>query len=369
MMIAEINTVFPFATATAEPKGFSKKVQEVDAMETKEMTREVDSALHLLGSKQDIVFTNHRLYRNKEEWQLAVFDGHGKDTKRQNPSTGKFEPHNITLLLIQELIDCGEMDEILQMDIYGEEDPALIIQHKIADCCAKYDRDIVGGSTMSLVQITHDFATQQVTVNVLTVGDSPVTIFCNGEKVLEPAVHDHTNSAEVARLTGLYPNFSLTDGSSFEILDEHTICAAPSKYIKVNGRQLAMTQALGHMDYRNPYTAYRNDVKCREGIFTIRPEKHTMVFAETDELNIKVFSDGVGDIMNTKFDLDAELFKSANATEIAEFAKARWEQPWDAVNKEHYINTHDKSTVERHRQLFGNTADDISCASWIQKEL
>ena len=367
----EMTNVFAISsTEVAEPKDSENGSAslEQEAMDTKHMMRAMDSATHLLGSKQDIVFTDYQDSAEKEEWVMAVFDGHGKDVKRTNPATGKIESHNITLLLIQELIESGEMREILKGDIYGEEDPATIIQHKIADCCMKYDRDIVGGSTMSMVQISHDFSTKKITVNVLTVGDSPVVIHRNGEKIFESAIHDAANVAEIDRLFRIHPDFSLTDSRTFEVLDDHTVCSVPAKYIKIHGRELAMTQSLGHMDYRNPYTAYRAEVKCRKGIFEIAPEKQRFVFDETDEINIKGFSDGVSDVMILKSAKDQAILREANAVETAEFAKARWQQPWDAVNKGHYINADDPSIVKRQLHLFGNTADDVCCVCWIQKE-
>jgi len=364
-----MNTVFEF-TATAEPKDSSSSEQFTaeEAMDTKHMLRSVDSAVHLLGSKQDLIHTSHRSSIGGDTWVIAAFDGHGNDLENVNPLTGKREPHNLTLQLLQELKASGELDEILLQDIYGKEDPALIIQHKIADLCLKYDREVYGGSTMSMAQIHHDYASKKITVQLLMVGDSPIVVYRNGEKVLEPTIHDYTNTAEINRLSSIHRHVEITPSAAFEILDEDSICAAPAKYVKINGRQLSVTQALGHMDYKNPYTSYKREVRCREGIYAISPDKFTLEFDETDEINIKIFSDGVGDIINAKIEHDAALLQRGTATELAGFAKERWEKPWDAVNRQEYNAAVDKRTISRHRQLFGNTADDVCCVSWIQKE-
>jgi len=363
------NTVFRFnaGVAVAESKGIEPK-DGIEAMDSKHMLRTVDSAVFLLGSKQDMIHTCHRSSIEGDTWIIAAFDGHGNDVDNVNPLTGKREPHNLTLQLLQELKTSGELDEILLQDIYGKEDPALIIQHKVADLCAKYDREVVGGSTMSMAQIHHDYASKKITVQLLMVGDSPIVVYRNGEKVLEPTIHDYTNTAEINRLSSIHRRVEITPSASFEILDEDSICAAPSKYVKINGRQLSVTQALGHMDYRNPYTCYNREVKCREGIYAVSPDKFTLEFNETDEINIKIFSDGVGDIINAKLEQDAALLQRGTATELATFAKERWEKPWDAVNRQEYNAAVDKSTITRQRQLFGNTADDVCCVSWIQKE-
>ena len=364
------NTMFRFNAggAVAEPKENIKPKDTIEAMDSKHMLRTVDSAVFLLGNKQDLIHTTYRSSIEGETWVIAAFDGHGNDVDNVNPLTGKREPHNLTLQLLQELKESGELDEILLQNIYGKEDPALIIQHKVADLCTKYEREICGGSTMSIAQIHHDYASKKISVNLLMVGDSPIVVYCNGEKVLEPMIHDYTNVAEINRLMTIHPTVEITPSSTFEILDENTLCAAPAKYVKINGRRLSVTQALGHMDYKNPYTAYKREVKCREGIYAVAPDKFTLDFDDTDEINLKIFSDGVGDMINSKFEQDTALLQRGTATELATFAKERWEKPWDTVNRHQYNAAVDKTAISRERQLFGNTADDVCCVSWIQKE-
>ena len=147
----QIEILFPFGAGVRVPK--TEKVN-IDCEE--KMIRIVDKALHLIGSGQDLIHTTHRVLDDIEEWDLALWDGHGNDTKNRNPFTNRYERHNFTLLLLQELIQTGEMDDILRKDIFGEEDPALTIQHILADKCKEYDRDINDGATMSLIQIRHN---------------------------------------------------------------------------------------------------------------------------------------------------------------------------------------------------------------------
>jgi hypothetical protein len=339
-----------------------------------QMVRSTDNAVHLIGSGQDIIYTKHRVFEDREEWDIAVWDGHGSDGTGINPVTGKYEKFNITVSVLQELITNGEMEQILQKDIYDKEDPALTIQHLLADRCVKYDRAIKSGATMSLVQIRRNFTDRKITVHTLAVGDSPITIYCNREKVFETTPHDSNNADEIERLCKRNRSVHLSDASSFEILDESRgfICSSPSKYIVVNGIELAMTQSIGHFDYGNAYTAFRKEVLQRDGVYGIAPEKRTFIFDDTDEINIKAYSDGVGDVLNEALHLDTKIKKTENATQTANFALGRWRQKWNVVDKEDYLGalaTGDLcviANISAKPFYFGRGVDDICCVSWMQ---
>ena len=330
------------------------------------MERVVDSAVHLLGSKQDIVHTVHRLLEDREEWDLAVMDGHGS-TKGTNPYTGKYETYNLTLLTIQEMIENGKLDDILALDIYAEEDTAVVFQKLLSQKCLEVKQGMTQvGATFSLIQIRRDFITKKITVNILTVGDSPVTIHCNGEKVLESAEHSWINKDEMERLRRekRIDRHEISPSNNFKLLNEETIVAEPSGYVNVGPCQLAMTQSLGHIQY-----SYGKIID-EKGLFGLAPFKATMIFDETDELNIKGYSDGVSDVVVEYLPQDVEFLKAANATETAELAKSRWEKTWDAVAKTVY----DRAIAEgitlvdipKSKFSFGKTADDVCCVSWIQ---
>jgi len=362
MMTTTTETVFPFGAGALAPES-TATIYETP------IVRLVDKALHLIGSGQDLIHTTHRVLEDREEWDLAVWDGHGNDTKNRNPFTRRYEKHNFTLLVLQELIASGKMDEILQKDIFGEEDPALTIQHILADKCYEHDRDINDGATMSLVQIRHDRITDEITINTLAVGDSPITIYSNSEKLYETTAHDCANKAEIERLTRR-GDFLFKPSGTFEILEDETslICSVPSQYFELKGKQLAMGQALGHMNYNNPYTAFRKQVADRDGTFGIAPEKATFKFSGSQKLNVKLYSDGVGDMLNEKLPMDRVMKATANASVIAEYAKNRWEQEWNVVKKEEYLSAKDSADADIPSQKFrfGKGADDICCISWVQ---
>jgi len=360
-----MTTLLPIQTVLPFDSTYDSRVNQ-------QMSRITDTATHLIGRGQDMTYTTHRVFEDREEWDLAIWDGHSIDGTGRNPVTGKYEKYNITLSVLQELISNGQMDEILQKDIYGEEDPALTIQHLLADRCVTYDCENKSGATMSLVQIRHNFTDRTITVHVLAVGDSPITIYCNDDNVFETTPHDSNNAEEIDRLCKMHRNVQLINSSSFEILDVERglICSSPAKYIAINGKELAMTQALGHIDYRNTYTAFRREVGNRDGTYGIAPEKRTFIFYDTDEINIKTYSDGVGDVLNE--DIDTNIKKTENATQTANIALGRWQQKWNVVDKLDYLmalETGDLCAVENistNPFYFGKGVDDICCVSWIQ---
>lgn len=328
--------------------------------------RVVDSAIHLLGSKQDIVHTTHRILDDSEEWDLAVMDGHGS-TMDINPYTGKEETHNLTLCVIQEMISNGTLDEIMARDIYSSDDPAVVFQRYLSKKCGEFKRGMTQvGATFSLIQIRHDFITAKITVNVLTVGDSPVIIHRNGEKVLESIAHNWRNLTELDRLRkeGRLNKEETKLSNTFKFLDDNILVADPTYYICAGPCKLAISQSLGHIEYIN------ESVVDETGIFGLSPFKATMVFDDTDELNIKGYSDGVSDVVVDYLMIDAEFLKKSNATQTANYAKLKWENKWCAVSKTVYDKAIKEGRTLAHVPKsvfrFGNTADDVSCVSWIQ---
>ena len=328
--------------------------------------RVVDSAVHLLGSKQDIVHTTHRILADSEEWDLAVMDGHGS-TMGINPYTGKEETYNLTLCVIQEMISNGTLDEIMAGDIYSSDNPAIEFQRYLSKKCVEFKCGMVQvGATFSLIQIRHDFTTEKITVHVLTVGDSPVIIHRNGEKVLESIVHNWTNPTDLERLRkeGRLNKEETKLSSSFKFLDDNTLVSTPAYYICAGPCQLAISQSLGHIQYIG------ESVVDEKGIFGLDPFKATMVFDDTDELNIKAYSDGVSDVVVDYLLIDAEFLKKSNATQTANYAKLKWQNKWNAVSKTIYEKAikegHTLAHVRKTVFSFGNTADDVSCVSWIQ---
>ena len=335
-----------------------------------DMQRVVDSAVHLLGSKQDIVHTVHRVFEDTEEWFLAVMDGHGS-VMSKNPFTGKMETHNFTLLVIQEMIANGELDRIMTTNIYSENDPAVLFQRYLSEKCVQHKHGMTHvGATFSLVQIIHDSTLKKVFVHVLAVGDSPVTIHCNGEKVLESVAHNTHNEEDMARLRreGRLNSKETSPSNTFKLLDSNTLVAEPAAYANVGPCLLSVTQSLGHIEY-----IYGGDrVIDEKGIFGLAPFKKGLVFDDTDDLNIKAYSDGVSDVITDYLPQDMEFLKKSNARETADFAKYRWQREWNAVAKTAYDAAIQEgktlADVPKSSFSFKSGADDVSCVSWIQSK-
>jgi len=336
------------------------------------MIRLTDSCVHLLGSKQDMVYTTEKqIDENVTEWTMALFDGHGS-IREKNPYTEKYEKFNLTLLALEDMMrasvegtDKKIIDTILEKDIFSEEDPALAMQRALSKVCIdkKHNMDTVG-STMVLVKVRHNSNKHTITIEVLSVGDSTAVIYCNGEKVLETVAHSSLNQEEINRLIKegrVNPLNPTTNSNSFEILDENTLCPKQGKYVDINMFLLAATQSIGHINYKY------GKVLEETGILGLAPYKARLEFSDTDDINIKLFSDGVSDVVDDKTILaDKEFMKTSNATKTAKLAKERWEKDWKVCKKTDWEVCRDDIKFKPFN--FGKNADDVSCISWIQQK-
>lgn len=322
----------------------------------------VDSVVHQLGSGQDMVYTNRIDTEEYTEWNLALFDGHGISFG-VDPKTGKYGKINTTLLALQDMIETKKIDEILNRDIFGEEDSAYAMQNALVNYCNENKTDMFyTGATMVHVKVKHVFSTKQILVDVLSVGDSSAVIHKNGKKVLQSIEHSPFNQEEINRLfkeKGDKICFT-TSSSGFGLLDANTVYKKSCKYatIKGSGISMAMTQSIGHLSFKDKKT-----------IFGLAPYKTHMEFSENDHINIKIFSDGVSDVIDPEVIIDDQFFLiRSNATEMANFAKSRWEQTWRCTQKENWDNTlkYGKELIHTMGKI---SADDISCISWIGKPL
>ena len=322
----------------------------------------VDSAVHQLCSAQDVAYTNKIETEEYIEWNLAVFDGHG-NVKGKNPYTGKYESYNLTLLALQEMIETKEMDAILSREIFSEEDSALAMQRALGKICVEKKISMIEvGATMVHAKIRRVFATKKITVDILSVGDSCAIIHQNGKKVLQSVEHTPFNEEELKRLRNekrMGPN-DVSNSNSFELLDANTVCSKPGRYVSVQGVLLAMTQSVGHIRYSK-----YDGISDEKGIFGLAPYKTHMEFSEDDHINIKLFSDGVSDIVAPDVVIDDQFFLiRSNAKETADFAKSRWEKEWKATTKTRWMEH-----LRTGEPLVSNTtkigADDVACACWI----
>jgi serine/threonine protein phosphatase PrpC len=342
-----------------------------------EVTREVDECVYQLCSKQDRVYTKQENHdEDTEIWTLALWDGHGCAQGPYDHVTKKWSKVNFMLECLDEMITDGiEIDKILENDIFSEEDPALSLQRALGKRCIEKKQTMKSvGATMILVKVKHIISEKKIVVDVLSSGDSTVIIFCNGEKVLENDDHSALNEEEIARLIAenRVNRFEPTKpAGNFEVLDELHVCGKPSKYIIAkNGDQLATTQSVGHLEYLG------GKIMDERGLYGLAPYKKRMEFADTDEVNIKLFSDGVSDMISTeKIKSDDDLIRVSNATELATLAKTRWEQKWQGCSKIDYLKsmkdpgiplTTSEHCFNKVDKYGNNGTDDVSCISWIQ---
>jgi serine/threonine protein phosphatase PrpC len=321
----------------------------------------MDSAIHQLCSKQDVVYTNKIETAEYTEWNLAVFDGHG-NTRGLNPYSGKYEKYNFTVLALQDMIETKQMDDILNREIFGEEDSALALQRAFSKLCIDKKLSMIQvGATMVHVKVRRMYATKKILVDVLSVGDSVALIHQNGQKVFQTVEHTPFNEDEIARLKfeKRITDESITPGNSFEMLDADTICHKGGRYVDVQGVMMAMTQSVGHIRY----SSYEL-VKEERGIFGLAPYKAHLEFSETDKLNIKLFSDGVSDVVTETVEDDRLFMIQSTATETADFAKSRWEKEWKVTNKTEWEDS--VRTGEPFKFRRGKIgADDVACVSLI----
>lgn len=333
------------------------------------MSRKTDSQVAQLGKAQDLIYSSQP---NDNEWILAVFDGHGNQNGF-SPFTNTYGIHNLCVEslnhFIQESIEDQNIMEIhLKKDIFSENDnPALSLQKELGKVCIRNNVCMTTGATMSLVKIRHDVELKKIIVDVLAVGDSPILIHCNGMKVLESVIHDYENIPEIERLKKenrfLPEQKKLLQTHTFEILDENHISNRIAYYFNTKYIRLAMSQSLGHIEFNGLC------IVDEKGVLGMEPFKARLELNDTDEINIKLFSDGVSDVLVPKvIPKDAEFIKKSNARETVEYAVNRWKQDWKYCSKNAYLNSDDVSKIEYFVYNFveNKDADDVCCISWIQ---
>ena len=342
--------------------------------ESVECVRTMDSLDVQLGSRQDIVYTTQN--SDSTEFTMALFDGHGHTQYNKNPFTGGYAKHNLTVLVIQDMMtkkageDKPAIDAHLEKDIYSIHDnPAMSLQRAIAKVCKDNKRDTLNeGATFILVQVR--VKDGKTVVNVLSVGDSTVIIHRNGEKVFESEPQTHTNQTEIDRLVRenrlanpLVPTRNSTAG--FEVLDRQTLCANLGKYVLFKKDVvLTPTQSIGHIHYDHRLDTVSDEM----GVTGIAPQVATFEFLETDVINIKGYSDGVSDVIKSVLPDDADFLKTSDAKTTANLAVFRWKQDWRFVYRSAFEKAKTTGGIPSFSKYnFGDGADDVSCFSFIQK--
>jgi serine/threonine protein phosphatase PrpC len=204
------------------------------------------------------------------------------------------------------------------------------------------------GSTLSIAKIYRNSSTRQIKVVCYNVGDSIIAIYKNKSLVYRNEPHTIMHAREHDRLISriLDGSASITDGVSFRLLDNNSICQCVNdrvifKYGDFLNANLVPTQCLGHL-----------------GVTGIEPEIYIAEFDEEDFIRVMVYSDGVDDMICDDLLEDSEFMASANCAEIIEKSKNRWNSKWTVLP-----DVTDTPGVKPYVTSFGR-GDDCSIGIW-----
>ena len=271
---------------------------------------------------------------------LSVMDGHGKNIVPDIVKGLDFEHHfkqSITPASMQEAIisKCNEMKAESDKQSWN---PSEMSYKEYSAKRISRDTLLRSGTTYSAAYMQRNETTGVLKVVLEWVGDSPIFVFVNGEKVFETITHHANNEHEVdlMKAKGFITGIEETN-LGFKVVAADTIVSEPGKYAILkggNGSQLACTRSLGH-----------NGITCTEA------DTATIVAKMTDEVKVIVMSDGVGDMLHMQTDM--EKLKTYSSQELVDLAETRWKQTWK------YNETTTKFPA--------NGYDDCSAAVWWQK--
>jgi len=270
-----------------------------------------------LGSKQDHSFCFNLDSNNPDEevYCFGVFDGHG---------------HSCVI------------DIIRGMDLpqhFSTEDPATSIQSEIQRLTQSYpNKFLVGssGSTLVYAKVTRNILSGVITILIGWVGDSSAYVFLDDEFVYENQIHHCSNKEELQlqQSKGLIKKVEKSL-HGFKIISPEEIKHLASDYaIFANGTKLAMTRSLGH----------GTDVPKNQ-------QTHTITASINQRIRIVTCSDGISDMLDTRFHMTQ--LKTCSASELVRFAEESWKKEWK------YYSTTTKFPDDNW--------DDSSCAVWEQK--
>ena len=348
-------------SASLSPLITARKAGVLNEKRCNKMIRQITAAENQLGSKQDIVFT----HQEETLWIGAILDGHGNRSGK-NPYTSNYGKFNFCVEAIKTLKENGGLCEILSAPITKDANPAILLQQALGNEAIKYKTDMLAtGATLALVQVRH--IEDKIKVSTLSVGDSTIIIYRNGELIYETTPHDYTNQAELDRLLQENrfkdPSNKLHDGPNFELLDDTFIVNRMGKYLNTKKITLAMTQSIGHLEY----SANNQTIVEPLGALGLCPEIREFELDDTDDIKIKVFSDGVSDVTISS---DREFLASSDAQETVDFATNRWKQEWKYCQRSKYEHEKDnKETIHFQPYKFASDGmDDVSCVFWQQLE-
>jgi serine/threonine protein phosphatase PrpC len=270
------------------------------------MNSEIDYCCIQLNKNEDFITRGQCVSEEGESFQyIIVLDGHGDITRQMMPYVRGLD-----------------FDSIMC--------------HK---CPATYLNDLLNEGNRFHIRAGCTFACAKIfdnRVESITVGDSNVYIYVNNELVYLSPDHNITNSEEIQRLEEAGITYKTQDDQTFKLISPTSLAPdmsqsihflTPTPYIEPDtGCELfiAMTQTLGH-----------------HGITGLKPYRKTILFQDTDKVDVIVATDGVWDIIDPELIAeDKTMILQASAKDIAKEAANRWRQGWNYIYNGHtYPNT------------------------------
>ena len=270
---------------------------------------------------------------------VSVMDGHGKNLVPDIVRSLDFE-HHFKQRITPESMQSAIISKCYEMKAESDKQTWIPSQMSYKEYAAKKvskETIIRSGSTYSAAYMHRNESTGNLKIVLEWVGDSPIFVFVNGEKVFEAVTHHASNERDVdlMKVKGFITDVEKAD-TGFEVIGADMIVSRPGNYaiVKADGTQLACTRSLGH-----------------NGHMCIEADTATIEAKMTDEVKVIVMSDGVGDMLHMQTDM--EKLKTYSAQELVDLAETRWKQTWK----------YNESTT----RFPANGYDDCSVAVWWQK--
>lgn len=291
----------------------------------------MDMCVRGLAKNQDLAFNGKSELKGESFDYGIILDGHGSDEfirfmRRQDWLS---------------IVSCDDPWEIIL---------SILMENSYLD----------GGSTLIIMRA---FINR---IETISVGDSGIIIYKNGEIIYINEKHTHTNSKEKERLKANQYYRGLKKPVDYiPLIRNSQEMQAKRGYYNYFGtdydpkqHQLAMTQSLGHGNI----TGYD-------------PERHIEYFEETDMMNVLIGSDGLFDMLLLEHSISKspeltsveieEIKKeemdilTMSATELVEKAEKRWKkEDWT-----YHWHIKDYSQVMGPISFDGGY-DDISAITW-----
>ena len=270
---------------------------------------------------------------------VSVMDGHGKNLVPNIVRSLDFE-HHFKQRITPESMQAAIISKCYEMKAESDKQTWIPSQMSYKEYAAKkVSKETISrsGSTYSAAYMHRNESTGNLKIVLEWVGDSPIFVFVNGEKVFEAVTHHASNERDVdlMKVKGFITDVEKAD-TGFEVIGADMIVSRPGNYaiVKADGTQLACTRSLGH-----------------NGHMCIEADTATIEVKMTDEVKVIVMSDGVGDMLHMQTDM--EKLKTYSAQELVDLAETRWKQTWK----------YNESTT----RFPANGYDDCSVAVWWQK--